>query len=103
MNIKIADLEFEPLIAYETIQKRTAEIAAQLNADYADKAPIFVGVLNGAFMFFADLLNHRRVASRNRAISPEKDQHDNFAGIHCERIDDASFQINRGLSRGESG
>src|ERR1700744_5264832 len=56
MNIKIADLEFEPLIPYETIQKITAEIAAQLNVDYADKSPIFVGVLNGAFMFIADLL-----------------------------------------------
>lgn len=56
MNIKIADLEFEPLIPFETIQKRIAEIAQQLNADYADKAPVFVGVLNGAFMFMADLL-----------------------------------------------
>lgn len=56
MNIKIADLEFEPLISYETIQQRITEIARQLNAGYADKAPIFVGVLNGAFMFMADLL-----------------------------------------------
>lgn len=56
MNIKIADLEFEPLISYETIQQRIAEIARQLNTDYAGKAPVFVGVLNGAFMFMADLL-----------------------------------------------
>jgi len=56
MNIKIADLAFEPLIPYETIQQRITEIAQQLNTDYANKAPIFVGVLNGAFMFMADLL-----------------------------------------------
>jgi hypoxanthine phosphoribosyltransferase len=56
MNVKIADLEFEPSISAEAIQARTREIAAQLNIDYADKAPIFVGVLNGCFIFMADLL-----------------------------------------------
>ncbi len=54
--MKIADLEFEPLISYDAIEKRVKEIAAELNTDYADKAPIFVGVLNGCFMFMADLL-----------------------------------------------
>jgi hypoxanthine phosphoribosyltransferase len=54
--MKIGDLEFEPLINYDTIEKRVKEIAQQLNADYADKTPIFVGVLNGCFMFIADLV-----------------------------------------------
>ncbi|MGF7078606.1 hypoxanthine phosphoribosyltransferase [Mucilaginibacter sp. UYCu711] len=56
MNIKIADLEFEPLISAEEIQTRIKQIAAQLNADYENKTPIFVGVLNGCFMFMGDLL-----------------------------------------------
>ncbi|WP_214073477.1 hypoxanthine phosphoribosyltransferase [Mucilaginibacter sp. dw_454] len=56
MNIKIADLAFEPLITADTIQTRIKEIAVDLNKDYADKAPVFVGVLNGCFMFMADLL-----------------------------------------------
>jgi len=56
MKVKIADLEFEPLIAADAIQTRIKEIAAQLNKDYADKAPVFVGVLNGCFMFMGDLL-----------------------------------------------
>jgi hypoxanthine phosphoribosyltransferase len=54
MNIKIADLEFEPLISAEEIQNRIKQIAAELNKDYKDKTPIFVGVLNGCFMFMAD-------------------------------------------------
>jgi len=54
--MKIADLEFEPLIAYSEIEKRTKELAAQLNEDFAGKFPIFVGVLNGSFLFMADLL-----------------------------------------------
>jgi len=61
MNIKIADLEFEPLISAKEIQARTKEIARLLNKDYADKAPIFVGVLNGCFMFMADLLKQINV------------------------------------------
>jgi hypoxanthine phosphoribosyltransferase len=56
MNVKIADLEFEPLITADAIQNRIKEIAADLNNDYADKTPVFVGVLNGCFMFMADLL-----------------------------------------------
>jgi hypoxanthine phosphoribosyltransferase len=54
--MKIADLEFEPLIPYDDIEKRVKEIAAELNTDYADKLPLFVGILNGSFMFMADLL-----------------------------------------------
>src|ERR1700744_2324081 len=56
MNIKIIDLEFEPLIPSEAIRARTKAIAKQLSKDYQDKNPIFVGVLNGCFMFMADLL-----------------------------------------------
>jgi hypoxanthine phosphoribosyltransferase len=58
MNIKLADLEFEPLLTEEAIQTRVKEIAAKLNATYEDKTPIFVGVLNGCFMFMADLVKN---------------------------------------------
>jgi hypoxanthine-guanine phosphoribosyltransferase len=33
-----------------------SKIAQQISKDYADKHPIFIGVLNGAFMFMADLI-----------------------------------------------
>ena len=56
MNIQIADLTFEPMIAFETIAKRTAEIGAELAEKYQDKTPVFLGVLNGSFMFMADLV-----------------------------------------------
>lgn len=54
--MKIADLDFEPLIKAGDIDKRVKEIAAQLNADYANSHPVFVGVLNGSFLFVADLI-----------------------------------------------
>lgn len=56
MKIKIADLEFEPIISYEDIQTHIKEIAVKLNVEYEDKAPMFVGVLNGCFLFMADLV-----------------------------------------------
>lgn len=54
--MKVADLEFEPFIKADDIQKRVKEIAAQLNHDYGYNHPVFVGVLNGSFMFVADLI-----------------------------------------------
>lgn len=54
--IKIHDQEFETYIHYESILERTNEIANRINADYAGKSPLFIGVLNGVFMFAADLL-----------------------------------------------
>ncbi len=56
MNVKVVDLEFEPLITHETIQKRVAVIAAEINKEYEGKLPVFLGVLNGSFLFIADLM-----------------------------------------------
>jgi len=39
-----------------TIQRRVAELGWQISQDYAGKQPILIGVLNGAFMFLADLM-----------------------------------------------
>jgi len=44
------------LISETRIRERVDELAAQISADYADKAPlVLVGVLKGAFIFLADL------------------------------------------------
>lgn len=54
--MKVADLDFEPLITAEEIDKRVKEIGVQLNNDYANSHPVFIGVLNGSFIFVADLI-----------------------------------------------
>ena len=56
MKTKIADLEFEPLIKAKAIEERIKTIGQQLNADYQHTIPVFVGVLNGSFLFIADLI-----------------------------------------------
>jgi hypoxanthine phosphoribosyltransferase len=57
-NIAIEDMKFRVMISEEELQKRVAEIANQISRDYAGKNPILVGVLNGAFMFLADLMKY---------------------------------------------
>jgi len=44
------------LIPEAKIKKRVSELAHEITYDYRGKIPIFVGVLNGAFVFMADLL-----------------------------------------------
>jgi len=46
----------KPLISAQQIQQRIRELAAEIRRDYADKRPVLVGVLKGAFMFLADLV-----------------------------------------------
>lgn len=51
------------LISEAELKKRVEEIGAQIAADYEDKDPLFVGVLRGSFMFFADLMRHCPIPS----------------------------------------
>lgn len=54
-TIQVLDKKFVPFISAETIQHKIKELAAQLDAEYAGKKPLFIAVLNGSFMFAADL------------------------------------------------
>ncbi len=54
-NIKVLDKEFEPYISEQEIQIKITELAKQLNQEYAGKKPIFLSILNGSFLFTADL------------------------------------------------
>jgi hypoxanthine phosphoribosyltransferase len=54
--MKIHNKEFELFIPRDRIDSKVIEIGFRINRDYADKKPLFVVVLNGAFMFAADLM-----------------------------------------------
>jgi hypoxanthine phosphoribosyltransferase len=47
---------FEPFITEGQIRNRIKELAARINIDYAGRVPIFIGVLNGSFIFLSDLI-----------------------------------------------
>ena len=53
--IQVLDKKFVPFISEATIQHKINELATQLDKDYAGKKPLFIAVLNGSFMFAADL------------------------------------------------
>lgn len=48
--------ELEEYISEEKISERIRELAAEINIDYKGKNPIFIGILNGSFIFIADLI-----------------------------------------------
>ena len=46
----------EILLTQEQIQEKVKELAAIISEEYADKDPVFVGVLKGVVIFFADMV-----------------------------------------------
>lgn len=62
MRIQIDKKEFELMIEYAQIRKKLHLIGIQLNVAYARRVPVFIGVLNGSFMFFADLMKEIDIA-----------------------------------------
>ena len=54
--IKIGEEVFVPLLTEERIQARIKELAAEISRDYKGKVPVFIGVLNGSFIFMSDLI-----------------------------------------------
>jgi hypoxanthine phosphoribosyltransferase len=55
-GMKIKDLTFEKFIDEKDINNKTTSLAAMVDHDYASRIPVFLPVLNGSFMFGADLL-----------------------------------------------
>ena len=55
-EIKIKDKTFITSIPEETILKRVRQVAETIRRDYQDKNPLFLAVLNGSFVFAADLM-----------------------------------------------
>ncbi|WMN12006.1 hypoxanthine phosphoribosyltransferase [Marivirga salinae] len=54
--IKIIDKEFIPYISAEEINSRIKELGTEISKSYKDEKPLLVSVLNGSFMFTADLI-----------------------------------------------
>ncbi|GAB6012439.1 hypoxanthine phosphoribosyltransferase [Viscerimonas tarda] len=61
--IKIKDKEFELFIAEKVIDDAVARIAEQINKDLDGKDPLFICVLNGSFMFAAELMKKVTIPS----------------------------------------
>jgi hypoxanthine phosphoribosyltransferase len=54
-EIRVLDKTFKEYISEKEISEKIDEIAAKINSDFAGKEVVFLGILNGAFLFAADL------------------------------------------------
>jgi hypoxanthine phosphoribosyltransferase len=55
-TIQIKDLTFVPYISEIELLEAINKVAEKINTDYKEKEVLFVGVLNGVFMFASDLM-----------------------------------------------
>ena len=90
------------LISQEELERQVARIGAQISADYADKDPIFVGVLKGCFIFMADLMRHVTIncsmdfmavssysgTNSTGAVKINKDLSEDIGGRHIILVED---------------
>lgn len=59
--IQVRDKSFVPFLEQPVLEARIAELARQIDADYADRQPLLVAVLTGAFLFAAELMKRLTV------------------------------------------
>ena len=60
--ITILDKTFVPFIEREKLEERISELASQISADYKDRCPLFIVVLNGAFLFATELVKRTQLS-----------------------------------------
>ncbi len=60
-SIKVNGDTFVEMLSERRIKTRIKALARKINRDYKGKTPVFIGVLNGSFIFFADLIREIRV------------------------------------------
>jgi len=57
-TIQVHDKKFETYLSEKQIQERIKELAQKINQDYQGRRPLFIAILNGSFMFAADLFKY---------------------------------------------
>jgi hypoxanthine phosphoribosyltransferase len=87
MKIQIDDKEFDTLLEYDQIKKRIRLIGIQLNVDFENKVPVFIGVLNGSFVFLADLIKEITIASEVTFVKVKSYIGDQSMGTITDEMD----------------
>jgi len=57
-KILVGEEVFVPFLTEQQIQKRVEELAKEISDDYNGTIPVFIGVLNGSFLFMSDLIRY---------------------------------------------
>lgn len=80
-HIKIHDKEFVKTISHEEIAAEVKRVAANINKDYAGKRPLLLGVLNGSFMFAAELMRNLEIECEISFVKLSSYQGTNSTGV----------------------
>lgn len=56
--LKLDDLHFKPFITKDRIQSIVKSMAAEIYKVYKDETPVFIGIMNGSFMFVSDFMKY---------------------------------------------
>lgn len=80
-TIKIKDKLFTVSIRKQDIQKEVIRVAEEINRDLAGKNPLFISVLNGSFMFTADLLKEVKIPCEISFVKLASYQGDSSTGV----------------------
>lgn len=57
-RIQVHDKHFVPYLSAREIDEKVKELAAEISKDYKEKRPLIIAVLNGSFLFAADLFRN---------------------------------------------
>lgn len=95
--MKIQDLNFKPYIRKEEIQDRVKKLAGKLNRDYQGRNPLFLVILNGAFIFAADLFRELKITAEISFIKLSSYQETSSSGRVKELIGLNNTIFNRNL------
>jgi hypoxanthine phosphoribosyltransferase len=90
-TISLHDLRFGPFLSRAAIAQRVGELGEQLRADYQGRCPVFLVVLNGSFLFAADLV---RAYGENCTVS--------FVKMHSYHGTASSGTVHVDLGPGDS-
>ena len=80
-TIKLHDKTFSRSITNEEICKEIKRVADEINRDYAGKRPVLLGVLNGCFMFAAELLKNLDIECEISFVKLSSYQGTNSTGV----------------------
>ncbi|MGY5352306.1 hypoxanthine phosphoribosyltransferase [Wenyingzhuangia sp. IMCC45533] len=85
-RIQLHDQFFKSYISKQEIQNAVSKIANAIEKDYPNETPLFLGVLNGSFMFCADLLKHYKKPCEISFIKLASYEKTNATGVVNELI-----------------
>lgn len=85
-EVKVLDKMFRELISRQEIEKRVDELAGQINRDMERREVVFLGILNGAFLFAAELFKRINLEARISFVKLASYEGTNSSGTVKELI-----------------